>query len=291
MLHLRRYTNGGDFLQATQPVLAQAEAANNLMLGIAIRLRDHPERYQAAPYLATIEAQGRIGMRLVVAALMTPPFPLLVFAAPDAAADDLVEAYDVLIDSLALGDWQPVGVNGRVPHSLGFAERWGDAYNQRFELTMALRVYELRTVIAPLPVSGCFRIAQPADLDLLWHWYRAFTTEAETAGASPPEREAVARIIAAGDLYLWDDGGPVSMAAKARRLPHGISVGPVYTPPEQRNRGYAAACVAHLSQSILDAGYLYCTLFTDLANPTSNAIYQKIGYVPLCDFANYRFLP
>jgi hypothetical protein len=68
-----------------------------------------------------------------------------------------------------------------------------------------------------------------------------------------------------------------------------VSVGPVYTPPERRGRGYATACVAALSQTILDEGWAFCTLFTDLANPTSNSIYQKIGYHPVCDFAEYRF--
>ena len=91
-------------------------------------------------------------------------------------------------------------------------------------------------------------------------------------------------------LYLWDVGGvPVSLAGGTRPGVHCISVGPVYTPPEHRCRGYASACVAALSQHLLDAGWEFCTLFTDLANPTSNSIYQKIGYRPVCDFNEYLF--
>jgi len=96
--------------------------------------------------------------------------------------------------------------------------------------------------------------------------------------------------VATGDIFLWDDGRPVSVAARNRPTPHGISVGYVYTPPELRGRGYATSCVAALSQHLLDSGYEFCTLFTDLANPTSNDIYQQIGYRPICDYDEYVFL-
>ena len=86
------------------------------------------------------------------------------------------------------------------------------------------------------------------------------------------------------DVYLWEDGQPVSMAAKARPTINGITVNLVYTPPQFRRRGYATSCVARLSQLLLDSGWKFCTLFTDLANPTSNDIYQKVGYMPVCDF-------
>jgi len=90
---------------------------------------------------------------------------------------------------------------------------------------------------------------------------------------------------------LWEvDGRPVSTASAARAQRHGVTISRVYTPPEHRRHGYASACVAALSQRQLDAGYEYCCLYTDLANPTSNAIYQRIGYVPLADASHYRFV-
>ena len=79
------------------------------------------------------------------------------------------------------------------------------------------------------------------------------------------------------------------MIGKTRPSENGISVGPVYTPPEQRGRGYATHLTAAFSQHLLDAGYRFCTLFTDLANPTSNSIYQQIGYRAVCDFAMITF--
>jgi predicted GNAT family acetyltransferase len=90
-------------------------------------------------------------------------------------------------------------------------------------------------------------------------------------------------------LYVWDDNRIVSYAGFGGPTPHGIRIGPVYTPPEYRQHGYASACVAGMSQLILKAGRQFCFLFTDLRNPTSNHIYQVIGYQPVCDFTEYVF--
>jgi uncharacterized protein len=69
----------------------------------------------------------------------------------------------------------------------------------------------------------------------------------------------------------------------------GIRIGPVYTPPALRRRGYASALVTELSRRLLDSGREYCVLYTDLANPTSNRIYQEVGYERVCDSAEYVF--
>ncbi len=90
-------------------------------------------------------------------------------------------------------------------------------------------------------------------------------------------------------MYLWDDDGPVSMCGASGETPNGIRVAPVYTPPGLRGRGYASACVAAVTQAQFDRGRRFCFLYTDLANPTSNKIYQAIGYEPVCDVDEYRF--
>jgi predicted GNAT family acetyltransferase len=89
---------------------------------------------------------------------------------------------------------------------------------------------------------------------------------------------------------LWEDGGLVSMACKNRPTRKGISVGMVYTPPEARRRGHATACVGELSRQLLQTGREFCVLFADILNPTSNSIYQIIGYRSLGNFAEYEFL-
>src|SRR5438093_1092376 len=97
------------------------------------------------------------------------------------------------------------------------------------------------------------------------------------------------RWIAGGRLRLWEDGVVVSMAGASGPTPNGIRVGAVYTPPDKRRRGYASALVAALSQEQLDTGKKFCFLYTDLANPTSNKIYQDVGYEPVCDIDEYIF--
>ena len=97
-------------------------------------------------------------------------------------------------------------------------------------------------------------------------------------------------MITGGQVFVWEHHGePVSMAIKTRPIAHSITVSGVYTPPEYRRQGYATALVARLSQHLLDSGYKFINLFTDLGNPTSNSIYRKIGYHPVCDFRMVSF--
>ena len=102
--------------------------------------------------------------------------------------------------------------------------------------------------------------------------------------------EATARFLESGRLHIWDDAGPKSMAAAARETPRGISVNAVYTPPKYRCRGYATATVAALSRQLLAEGKAFCCLYTDAANATSNAIYERIGYRPIRDDVEIELL-
>jgi predicted GNAT family acetyltransferase len=142
-------------------------------------------------------------------------------------------------------------------------------------------------VIPPRPAPGRLVEANEGERALLVDWLDRFHVEAHGHSDRPrAERGVQTRLTSsAGGLYLWIDGEPVCFAGAAGPTPTGIRVGPVYTPPERRRRGYASACVAALSQALLDSGRQRCFLFTDLANPTSNAIYQAIGYRPVCDMA------
>jgi predicted GNAT family acetyltransferase len=125
---------------------------------------------------------------------------------------------------------------------------------------------------------------------VLNEWARAFVAEAIPGDPNVDVRSMVERMIEAQQLLVWENGGLVSMAAATRPTPNGCSISFVYTPTAQRSRGYASACVAELSQRLLDSGKSFCALFTDLANPTSNGIYQRIGYQPGGDFREIRFV-
>ena len=182
---------------------------------------------------------------------------------------------------------------GPVEHVRAFVEARAALGGPPGALEMSERIYRLTEV---QPAASCPGRARPAtldDRDLVIAWLEAFRREA--FGEADP-----GSVVADADrwlarrgrsLHLWEDGDVVSLAGTGGRTPNGIRIGPVYTPPDARRRGYASALVAAISQAELDAGRRFCFLFTDLANPTANHIYQAIGYAPVRDVEAYAFGP
>ena len=161
---------------------------------------------------------------------------------------------------------------------------------------MAERIYQLERVTPVQNVPGTYRPMTAADQELYIEWKMALFAEAfgEPLPRERAERHVQLRLetpASAGGLRFWCvDGQPVSMAGYKGPTPRGIRIDPVYTPPEFRGCGYASAVTAALSQELLDSGRSFVFLFTDLANPTSNHIYQTIGYQPVCDVDEYQFV-
>ncbi|MBU0490578.1 MAG: hypothetical protein KKA73_28585 [Chloroflexi bacterium] len=278
----KTYTDSALFLRATQDTLESDEAATGLMLGICGHLARHPARFRAAPCLKTVEDEAG----LVLAAIMTPPQKLVVYA----HQGDMDGGARALVESLAREGWHVPGVLGPSPAAARVAGAWSAFTGRETRLGRRQRVYELRQVLTPVPARGQLRPATAADLDLAARWWYEFHVDI-FGKANREETAQSARFrIEQGDLYLWDDEGPVSLANKTRPTRRGISIGPVYTPPELRRRGYATACVGELARLLLASGREFCALFADLANPTSNHIYQEIGFRPVCDYDEYTFL-
>lgn len=283
-MRVTAYPGAGEFLAATQAALEENEAANNLMLGVCLRLQQHPERIKQPPFLATVDDEKG----LIVAGMMTAPHKLVLYA----RRSDIAEALDALAHHLIAGGWTPPGAHAAPEVAEAFAQCWARHANAGFRHGARERIYELRQVIPPPPTPGTLRLATAGDITLAAEWARAFAAEAlpdETL--SPDEaRELIEMRVIDQTLYLWDDGGrAVSMAGVSRPTRHGITIGLVYTPPAFRRRGYASACVAAISQRMLDAGCAFCALYTDLSNPISNHIYQAIGYRPVCDITEIVF--
>jgi predicted GNAT family acetyltransferase len=186
-----------------------------------------------------------------------------------------------------------------VPESEEFAELWAANAGARARTHMRQGVYALEQVEPTTPAAGSPRAATAEDRELVLRWWLAFGDEVLHEGG--PGRESAATMVdhrlasAAAGIMLWEDEGePVSFAGWGGRTPNGIRVGPVYTPPELRGRGYATAVTADLSQGLLDGrlfdgGRRFCSLYTDLANPTSNAIYERIGYRRVAESAEVLF--
>jgi uncharacterized protein len=270
------------FLEAAEPVLLRDEARHNLMYGICSTLLQSPEVFPVF-HLWTVESRGEP----VLAMLMTPPYNVVVGAPGDPAAPRF--AANTLFDR---GVHLP-GVTGALPEVDAFAEEWERLTGAGRRLRMAQGIYAVRSVRAPRAVGGRMRPATTADRELLIEWFEAFVDE--SLPADSPRQEAGAavdrRLGPSGNFgfSLWEDGEAVSMSGYGGETPNGIRIGPVYTPPRLRRRGYASALVADLSRRLLDQGRDYCFLYTDLANPTSNRIYMDVGYELVCESADYAF--
>jgi len=280
-MELQQFNDAAEFYERTKQFLIAHEATHNLILGICAGLKGQPGGDQL-PYLASIT----VGDAVVAAAVMTPPHNVVLSLTEEPDALPLFAA-----DCRAAGLDLP-GVLGPALVSRAFAELWCRPRGQPFRKSMALRIYQLDTVPALSSVPGRLRRATSADRDRLVAWLTAFGVETHDETAVGRIEQAVDRDLAGPTttgLHVWDDGQPVSMAAAVGPTPHGIRINAVYTPPALRGRGYASACVAALSQLMLDAGRRYCFLFTDLSNPTSNHIYRAIGYEAVCDMDEYTF--
>jgi predicted GNAT family acetyltransferase len=277
---LTSFGDASEFLDAARNFLMTREAANNLMLGLALRFAERKQETEEHYYAVVRDDDGAV----VAAAIMTPPFHLVLTDAPPEAVEMVAR------DLLASGRTLP-GVLAPPAIAMRMGELWSAETGGRFERAMAQRIYEIEEVIEPRPVGGELRRIGPGDRELAIDWLMAFGAEVGLPGTREGAERAADALIAEERGYLWEDGHPVSMAAWAGPTPGGVRIHAVYTPPELRGGGYASACVAGLSRLLLDSGKRACFLFTDLANPTSNTIYQRIGYRPVCDIDHYRFTP
>jgi GNAT superfamily N-acetyltransferase len=208
--------------------------------------------------------------------LQTAPFPVLLTRLPAGSAPSVVEL-------LTSGTLQPTGVNLDASDEAAVSSAWHAATSGGVTAHMRSRLFRLTDLMPPEPFpAGTARVAGPADTDLLVDWHAAFAAESGSGGGNL--RRTVADRLSYGGLMFWEAGGaPVAMAGLTRNVAGVVRVGAVYTPPEHRRRGYGGAVTTAVSQAALDAGAAEVVLFTDLANPTSNALYQRLGYRPISD--------
>ena len=278
-MRLDRYSRAADFLAAAGDFLTDREAEHNLILGlssaVAAGAREDPP-----PYLATISEADRV----LMAALRTPPYNLVLSEVDNRAA------LAVLAGDLA-GTELP-GVVGPPDATRQFADGWVAAEGGRWEVVMDERIYRLTRVRAPRPAPGTWRLADGGDRSLLAEWLYDFGLEA----LGDDDRE---RVILGLDewesglgrrFWLWEvNGEPVTIVGAGGETPQGMRIGPVYTPPRHRGRGFASNLTAVVSQGLLDEGRRFCFLYANQANGTANRIYRAIGYEPVTDAVMVRF--
>lgn len=272
------YPSPKAFLAENGAYLEQAEAANSLLLGLAHSLQEQAGA-KSEVLLLTVKEEGEP----LLCGLQTPGRNLIVWGDPERAGELALPIRSFLKRT-----------NHPLPGFIGpeklvrpFAEAWCD-HRRDWRTLREMGVYEL-TSLRPVPrAPGRCRPARTGDLSRVVDWMTAFNLEA--LGEFDPQGalQNADQLIESQRLYIWEDERPVSMTAVGRPTRHGITVYYVYTPPEFRRKGYATTCVAEVSKRMLKQGFRFCTLFADLANPTSNKIYREMGYRPVEDFIEVK---
>ncbi len=275
-MNVTHYQTAEAFLEAAQPLLMMAEAENNLILGVAQGIARNPAAAKN-PYLATVGNETGV----LACAVHIAPFKLVITRAnrePIAALARDIHAVMPQLD----------GVTGPSRSAEDFSLAWGKLSGSQPVFGMRLRIHETRKVIDPdNPCApGRLRPAASSDLDRLVKWTEVFVSEArlsEPVDASRVVEDAVRR----GRLHVWDNEGPVSMAAWTGKTPSGVRINFVYTPRELRGKGYATACVKALTKQQLEQGNAFCWLYTNLSNGGSSRLFKRIGYWPVSDVSEY----
>ncbi|MBY8865959.1 GNAT family N-acetyltransferase [Streptomyces sennicomposti] len=277
-------TDLDDFLARAGEFLRSRPARHTVPLTVTENLRTGGLRLYGdrAPEFGVLRGDGVTGVR--AAFFRTPPHPLMLTALTEREAD-------ALAGQLAGAGQELPGVNADRDTAAAFAAAWQRRTGAGAVLDRRMRLYRLGELTVPRPAPpGRARPAGEGDRELLARWYGEFHTaigESAVRPAADWARERARR----GDILLWQtpDGAPAAMAGLSPKVAGQIRVNAVYTPAHLRGRGYAGAVTAAVSRAAVDAGAAEVLLFTDLANPTSNGLYQHLGYRPVTDFARYAF--
>jgi predicted GNAT family acetyltransferase len=259
-------TRADEFL-SSEPVL------HNLILSI---LHSRVAQSDAGRYWIAFDGEKTVGVvvqsPLEYPATLTPMEPRAVVA---------------IVNTIAEAGVALSGVNGNAATAASFAGQWSERCKSAATPFQGMRLYELLEVGEVPDTEGQLRQAGPRDRSLMILWTRAFQNEIGESAADTELR--VDRGLAARQLWLWDQNGETTSMAVGREPVQGVvRLSGVYTPPEKRKHGYAAACVHALSKHLRGSGYR-CVLYTDLGNPTSNSIYRRIGYRAVAEALRYRF--
>jgi len=274
-MELTTYDDVEAYAARVLPRLEADEARFNLAIAVLGSLRSGRTVPDRAPLLAVVGPDD-------VAVLHTPPHGLLLTGLPDGAAA-------AIIDAVLAGGYRPPLVVGPPEAVEPVAQEWERRSGATRADVRAQGIYAVRELVPPPKVAGAARVATAEDAPLIHEWQVAFSDELDLQPL--PRRPQTDARTRSGDFTLWAvDGEPVALAGVGGRTTRGARIGPVYTPPGRRGRGYGAAVTAAATQRCFDQGAERCFLYTDLANPTSNAIYQRLGYERVGDSLEVTFV-
>jgi len=284
----KQYHNIHEFYDVTYDTLMRHEAQNLIPLGnliIGNKGVDKMEwRDPANWFMATVSD----GDALLLTAIMTPPWSLTLYATDNAYSDAVLGC---LIDGLLAHNIEVNAVMTEKSLAQDFDALFVQKTGKTSSIAENLRIYELTEVNPDIPTPGTLRLVQQKDIAYLAYWKEMFLQDCfDTPVAISSDIAKYQYIIDKQNTYVLEvNGVPVSCANINRTMQTCAGVAFVYTPPFFRGNGYASSCVAQLSAFILTKEFTKCVLYTDLTNPTSNSIYQKIGYKPIADALQIDF--
>ncbi|MGK8829551.1 GNAT family N-acetyltransferase [Bacillus paranthracis] len=269
MIQLQVYEEIVNFKEEVTPFLEKNEQENNLILGVLQMIHQ--------PIFMGIAKQGE---EIAVVFLQTEEKKQIIVATSEIAEEDIVE----LAKKLAEVYPNVPGLIGNKKIVQRLAEEIAVLANKKTTVAMEQGIYELKQVKKKWNGDEVFREVNSDELTLIEQWIYQFCEDVNLPTTKEEAKQTAHTLITNHRLFgLEVDGKLVSVAAKTRPTKNNITVNFVYTPKEERKKGYASNCVAALSQRMLDEGYKTTTLYTDLANPTSNKIYQEIGYEQIAE--------
>jgi predicted GNAT family acetyltransferase len=274
-MRVTRHTDPDAFIAAAAPMAARGEASASFFAGWAHAMKRSPPEPGRRVYLATCGDCG--------AAIQRDDGPVIVGQSEPAAA--IAFAEDLATDWPALQ-----GVVGSPAASDAFAGAWRERTGRAHVQRIRMRQHGLRAVADVPAAPGIARVATEGDVPWLVEAQIAFIAEAGIPDTAERVRRDLPERIARGDFRVWDDAGAAAYAGFNDAAPDFARIAPVYTLPERRRRGYATALVAALARELLGRGKRRLFLTTDTANPTSNAIYARIGFVPESEDVHLDFV-
>ncbi|WKU25180.1 GNAT family N-acetyltransferase [Priestia megaterium] len=276
MIQLHRYREVQEFKNQVEPLLEKNEVLHNLALGILHSLHESSK----PNFMGAILKDNRAALVL----LQTHPQQIILSQIQKLTDDELNEVAKLLQETAV------PGLVGERQTVLYLSQKLAALKNQEASLKMDQRIYRLDKVKKAVDADGVLVKARLEHLPLVTEWIWEFMG---IVGEPVSKEQAVKTgeaFIEAERLFLWEVNGKyVSIANATRPTTHNITINFVYTPREERKKGYASSCVSTLSQLMLDSGFQTTSLYTDTTNPTSNKIYMEIGYEHVADSALVLF--
>jgi uncharacterized protein len=279
-MHLTVHENATAFLAAAGAFLKLSEAENSIVTIAAARMISGPVRDDTDAYLASVAHEGAV----VAATMHGGTGGMLLTSAPGPAlalfAADMVQRRRA-----------PRSMVGPLAACETFAREWSARTGQQHTLRFHLRHYELRRPPSVPRARGNMRLPRQDEHDLLLAWQLLFIEEVGLSDEPERAQRVFGRRLEQGTVRVWDDEGIVALAGYGDGGTDVARIAPVFTPPEHRRQSYASALVGELSRELFGQGKRAVFLTTDAANPVSNSIYRKIGYLPAAEHYHFDFLP